>query len=282
MDSKETIGYICRWCLLTMSAVVALVSSVAVVRATAGVSEGVNGSIVVSDALWAGGAELDLRLYGYIDPSPFEWEAPYVLVRGAGYHISLVRLEMQGIHLRLPGPVMGRSRIVVVPIPYSREAFDRWSVQLVKVAENETIYMIDARMAVLDDPTPSPDMLNLLTDLRRRGLVMFIGAGAGEGFAALRRRVDRLDPEAILVCTRRRGELTVVPDEYLARTGLTDRGRLVVITDSPESARRLIGKEIRTHLIGLSDSDRIAPSDYLTRHDGIAGLRDHLDWHPTD
>ena len=137
-------------------------------------------------------------------------------------------------------------------------------------------------MAVLAEPTPSPEMLSLLTDLRRRGLVVFIGAGAGEGFAALRRRVDRLDPEAILVCTYPRGELTVVPDDYLARTGLTDRERFAIITDSPECARRLIRKEIRTHLIGPSDSDRIAPSDYLTRHDRIADLRDHLDWHPTD
>ena len=285
MDAKETTGYLCRWCLLALAAAMVLASSAAIVAEVTSVPARADHDVVISDALWAQPGMFGLSLYGQVAAGPAGWEANRFLARGANRGVSLVPMSPVSVWLRPSafGPPVGGSEIEIMPIPYAREAFGRWSVQLVGLAGGERVYMIDANMAALAQPTPSPQLLGLLEDLARRGRVVFICSGVGERFADFRRLVDRLDGQAMLICTNRLGPTTSLDKAYLDKSGLSHvRGRLTVITDDPACARQTASAKVRTPLVGRREGRRLPDSDYLTQHDTFRSLRAHFDWLPAD
>jgi len=277
---KKMTGYLCRWCLLALSAALVLASSVAIVAETTGMPGDVANDMVLSDALWARPGPFRLALFGRITSGWAGWDMDRVLARGADQSLSLVAISPTGIAPSVKGPPDGHSAIDIMPLPYTREAFYRWSVQLVVLTGSERVYMIDAELA---RPSPSPQMRRLLADLRKRGPTVFICTGTGERFAGFRRLVDRLDDEAMLICTNRHGQLTSLAKYYLDDSGLSNvRKHLTVITDNPACARQTVSMLVRTYLVGRHGPHRAPTSDYLTQHDTVEQLREYLNWTPMD
>lgn len=288
MDTKEMIGYISRWCLLAMSVMLAMASSAIIFRAMATMREDPERSVVVSDAIWCKAGNFAMSLYGSVQPDPSGWDMDRLLARNPDLSLSLVAFSARHIYLTAPQPPKGLGRVEILSIPYSSAAFEKWSLQLLVPRGHETIYMIDAYMAAVSDPAATTEMLGLLTDLKRRGIVIFICAEQGEDFVDLRQAVDRLDPEAMLICTDRRPSeplktTTSLPQHYLDMSGLENmRGRLVVVTDDPNCAMQVTSVRIQTYLVHARQDESIRSSDYLTRRETIAKLREYINWLPTD
>ena len=265
---------------MALSAALVLASSAAIVAEAAAVPEGVAKDMVLSDALWARPGAFNLALYGHITSGWAGWDMDRVLARGADHSLSLVWFSPTCLGPAVKDAPDGHSVIDIMPLPYTREAFCKWLVQLVVLTGSERVYMIDAEMA---RPRPSPQMRRLLADLTRRGPTVFICAGTGEHFAGLRRLVDRLDDEAMLICTNRHGQLTSLTRYYLDRSGLSNvREHLTVITDNPACARQTVSMLVRTHLVGRYAPQRTPTSDYLRQHDTVEQLREYLKWTPMD
>jgi len=284
METKEMIGYISRWCALALSMALVLAAATAVGRATPLMSHTDHPRLVISDGLIVGDETFNQLLLGLIDPHPLQWDERHVLVSDPAHHVSMVPMWSNGLPVRMTHLPVGRSSMSVSAVPYGREAFDRWRFNVLSLTGDERLFMVDARMADLSGPEPSPQMLSLLTDLKRRGIVVFVATGAGKDFAELRRRALTADNDAIVICSAsHQWPVMALPGNFLKDTRLGELKGLVVITGNRTSAAQTTKESIRTYLVGQEKTDRPGPENpYLTSYQTLAELRSYIKRHPTN
>ena len=192
---RETVGFLCRWCLLALAGVTAMAVCWAALLATAAMTAGLGADVVPSDTVCGQSAEKPAALRCYQSPVVSHSNNPHamgVLPDGA---LATAYTYRGGFYLRADRSTAGRYSIRTKGLPYSALAFHNRRLRLKVLPPGRRVFLVDAELAVAVRPSQRRSLRQCLDHMRRLGDVAFFHAGDRGELLLVRDILGRKHPD---------------------------------------------------------------------------------------
>jgi hypothetical protein len=274
-NTREIVGFLCRWCLLAGTGVAVVLVAGASVRATVSVADDVRSELTMSD--WVARPATTPRdrvhLWGCLTPPARVRDLQIALAAAAGRRMTLLRTEGEGCLARFERPKVGTTRLVVRGLPYSAVAFQSQTCRVVCVGPGRRAFLVDARMALAlrrDQPGP---WRACLRQMQARGEVVLFHPGPKPAYLRCRRELCGADCDLPLLFHGAR-DLPL----YTLRRALADLGRARgarrpdVVTADVGLARQAARMRCTAHLVSSGAAGGKTPPR-VRRHESVAKFK---------
>lgn len=274
-DSRETVGYFCRWGLLAVASVTALGAAAACVRATTAIHADLHAVLIVPDTVWQEEADRKMNLLGYSLP-PLPLYATVSFTSWPGRGLRFMPSHIRHLFMQAGSPPVGIHELTVLGVPHSAFAFKNDRALFQVVPADRDVFLVDARMVrralVADD-----EMLRPVLDLLwARGDVVFVHPGPLEAYADIRDAIRRIAPLTPVICavnTRKPDDR--MPTFWVTWSSLRRKDRkLMFLTDDAALAVATARQGQRTHVISTEEVNR-GKGWPVFRHESLAKFKDY-------
>ena len=252
---REVLGFVCRWCLLGLAVGVLLLAAWAAAAATRGIAPDLQAGMVVADSVWSLRNPMTPLLVGYPSPAGSFGDAPLLICGLDGKPWLLATNWQPRFYTFVYGAGPGANAVHVQGVPYGALAFQRASGTCLVARENETVWLIDARLALRMAGGRSAALRQCLSRLGRpdaHAVVALFDAGPVDDFVGRRQQLRQGGLKLPVVCTiRRDGD----PMGTLWQAAANVNGPVAVVTDDEALAVRAAKdsrSRFRVHLISAS------------------------------
>ncbi|MCP4377828.1 MAG: hypothetical protein GY794_16830, partial [bacterium] len=191
----EKLGFLCRWALLTLVAVVTLAATWAALAGTFAISSNLDTSVILSDAVWRQGVK-NPSLLGFLDGRPsrsvtrpatplFVYSDPFRTLR-------LSSINNRGeIVSYLATPPAGTHHITLTGLPYGPMAFKQYQSTLRIVPAPMTVYLLDARFMAQVEQDNKQSAIRIAREFSRLGQPVLLLPGDRELLEDLQTRLEQ-------------------------------------------------------------------------------------------
>ena len=280
---RETVGFLCRWCLLALAGVTATAVCWAALLATAAMTTGLGADVVPSDTVCGQSAEKPAALRCYQSPVVSHSNNPHamgVLPDGA---LATAYTYRGGFYLRADRSTAGRYSIRTKGLPYSALAFHNRRLRLKVLPPGRRVFLVDAELAVAVRPSQRRSLRQCLDHMRRLGDVAFFHAGDRGELLLVRDILGRKHPDTPVLAAyhgnRPPAPLSVprmAAWDLNPPTG-SGRRRPIVVTADGELAASAAAALFPTHHVGFSGLGAGPAAARGPRvHRSLAAFGDHL------
>lgn len=263
-QSRETIGYVCRWALLSLVALVGAVAAALAGYSVLNLPTEYTTDVMAPDFARAGVPPIYMPCY-VTPPSPLRWMLISSIDDGPVQSYFSYNSKFTTL-VSLTPQAVGDHHVSVVGCPYSSAAFEKHQATLRVVDIERVLYVIDAREVLtvaeaVAAGNASPErrtmMMTTLQKLSRVGTVLLLHPGTPAEMARDRRRLRQLNVSTPVVSDYQQG----VPLDSLQRLlnnlrpGVKDhaawvQSKVVIITADPEFYKVLKRVGYKAWLLG--------------------------------
>ena len=277
----EKLGFLCRWALLALVALVILAAIWAGLAGTMAVSSDLDTSMHLSDAVWRQGAAMP-SLNGFLDgPTPNSL-APLFVYKDYFGHLRFSLTSRYHNEVLLRFPASGAHRVILRGLPYGPTAFKQHQATLTIVPEPETVYLLDARFLAGVERDDKQTAIRIAKECSRLGLLVLVFPGKREVLDDLKAKLDQYrDVPSVFSLRKGRGNLTKVIASitrnltHRDKTARGDRRKPFVITDDIEVAIATAERGHVTHLVGAENTPPNL-TEFIRLHANADELSKHL------
>lgn len=276
--SQEVVGFLCRWCLLAAVGATILAVTWTSLLGVLGVASDLRTELVLPDFVVRPLDEANRAhwLEGQVTPPLSYPTVGLNMIVSPVQDLALAYWRERRWWVPASGLRPGSNRLLVRGLPYGPVAFQDCPLQVVCVARDRRVFLLDARLALGAQLERPRTLRECVGAMRRGGEVVLFHPGEVDRFVDCRRRLRNAGVELpILFDFRRKGPLTVLR----AASGRLGRGRertgLEVVTADAELAREAAAARFRTHLVAAD----AAPEGVL-HHRSVAQLKESLSRRP--
>lgn len=275
-ESRETVGYFCRWGLLAVASLTAVGAAAACVRATAGIRADLHAVLIVPDTVWQAEQGREMNLLGYSLPAtPMHTVHSFMSWPGRGLRF----MPSYGGHLfmKAGSPPEGIHELTVRGVPHGAFAFKDEQALFQVLPPGNEVFLVDARMVRRILAADEDAIRPVLYMLWARGAVIFVHPGPLEEYADVRDAIRRIAPLTPVVCavnTRKPDDL--MPTFWVTWSNLRRKDRKpMFLTDDAALAvaTSRVGQE--THVIS-TEAVKTTRNQPLHRYESLAKFKEYL------
>jgi len=275
-ESRETVGYFCRWGLLAVASLTALGAAAACVRATTAIHADLHAVLIVPDTVWQAEEGRQMNLLGYSLP-PVPLYATLSFTSWPGRGLRFMPSHVRHLFMKAGSPPVGIHELTVLGVPHGVFAFKNDRALFQVLPPGGDVFMVDARTVRRVLGTDEDALWPVLYMLWARGAVVFVHPGPLEEYVDVRDPIRRIAPLAPVVCavdTRKPDD--PMPTFWVTWSSLRRRDRKpMFLTDDAALAvsTSRVGQE--THLIS-TEAVKTARNQPLHRHESLAKFKEYL------
>ncbi len=275
-ESRETVGYICRWGVLAVAGATALGAAAACVRATTAIHADLHAVLIVPDTVWVAEQGRQMNLVGYSLPGT-PVRSVHTFVSWPGRGVRFMPSHGRHLFLRVGSPGEGVHELTAHGVPHGRFALQGGRARFHVLPVGRDVCMVDAR-TVRRALAAGDEMLKPVLDLLwARGDVVFVHPGPVEHYPDVRDALRRVAPRAPVVCAVDTRE----PDDRMETLWITwdhlrrmDR-KPMLLTDDAALAVSTSGAGQPTHLVS-AEAVPGPPNAPLHCHASLAKVKEYL------
>ena len=277
----EKLGFLCRWALMALVALVILVATWAGLSGTMAVSSDLETSMLLSDAVWRQGAPRP-ALYCFLDGPTPRSTAPLFVYKDYFGHLRFPQTDREHNEVISQFPAPGTHRMTLIGLPYGPTAFKQRPATLTIVPEPETVYLMDARFLAGVERDDKQTAIRIAKACSRLGQLVLVFPGRRKSVEDLRTELDQYsDIPQVFSLRKGRGDLrTVIASiaRKLRRRGKPPPGghsKPYVITGDAKLAISTAWQKHYTHLVGSDNAPPELP-EFVRLHATPEKLAEHL------
>ncbi len=270
-DTKEIVGFLARWTLLGLAALMVAVMVWTLSVATVGASTHA-GALSVSDMLWMKDGDIDYVALGLIRPTPPP--AHPVLCQGPGDRLWQGHLRPDGAHVHVAGPFRGVNTVNLRGMPYDRRAFQQCRAIVLVTPVDQRVFLLSAGeydFAAASDRDRAGELLAAVEPL---GAVAWLFAGRPDAFAATREHLRAISPTAPVVYLSATAPIGRDGLRVFLRRSYARHAPTTLVTHDAAVAAVAGNLHLETHLIG--DDRAMSLRESVHRHESVAKFKDSL------
>ncbi len=275
-ELREIAGFLCRWLLLALVAVMLAGAAVAAAMAAEAITVETAADAVLPDGIAREGHSV--LLVGYVQPRlPYSASGVMLYRRGGDARVGSVGVRDGQVNWSPAVGQAGLRRIDFRGQPYGPLALERHSVRLLVVSTEQKLYLVDAVWAERLSDNRRNELAEMLSRMDADGAVALFHTGPVGDFNHCRETLrERGFQHAVLMDVDDDGD----PAYVLRRTARRIRRwrhnrNMFVITDDADLAAAAAADGFRTHLL-TTRPDPPPADDNLRIHHTLEELKDDL------
>jgi len=276
---KESVGFLCRWCLLVLAGAAAVLAAWVGVLGSASAAAGLKSDLVVPDALW--GRQKDAHLTGYAVPKPPRGNSELVMCSSPKSKLIIAPTYGGRIYPQLRAAEVGANRLSIRGVPYSRYAFDKAEAVIQVVPLRRDACLLDAGTVLKAESSDREAFRACLGELQKRHEVAFFHAGQLHEFLAVRRRLRQGYPSVPVIFSldRRYQPNTLNQTAWTLKRHKDDKPRPMIVTGDSSMAAGIAPGGFTVHLVGPPEGGDEAGGQ-IRVHRSFAKFKEYLATQP--
>ena len=270
-DTKEVIGFLARWTLLALAAIMVAVMVWTLSVATLGASSS-SGALSVSDMLWMKDVDIDYMALGLVRPTPPP-EHP-VLCQGPGDRLWQGHLRPDGAVICVSDPFPGVNTVTVRGMPHDRRAFQQCRAIILVAAVDQPMFLLSAGEYDFVVDADRERAKELLAAVQPLGAAAWLFVGRPDAFAAAREHLRTMSPATPVLYLSPTAPMSRDALRVFLRRSNARHAPTTLVTHDADVAAVASNLHVETHLIG---SDRVMSlRESVHRHESVAKFKDSL------
>lgn len=267
-ERHEILGFLCRWCLLGLSAAGVLALVVFFFRSAT--PERTSPCMVMSDGLWSGAGAIDLRCR--LTDITVHQSVPYLIGGVPGGTWQIISGRWGDTEFWQPDAAIGRNPYRIRGIPYGPAGFAENTSHFIRLAPAERLFLLDAHLVLQQR---SDDLRRLMEVISSRGRLVLISGDSASNVPKLRENLKQagFDQTLLAACT---------PDDhwgvafgYVLQSAGRPASQIEFITADPTVAVRASQAGFEVDLVAAPECWP-ASRPTLREFSGLANLQAYL------
>jgi len=271
-NSREAVGFLCRWCLLLLVAAGAAGGIWSGVVAAAEANRELSAGLLMPDLISRPGMQVNLA--GVAPTGALHERAAMLLSVPEHGPVTLATAHGGLVLARAAHVRPGVNRFLMRGTPYGTLAFCRYEAMILGADVARGLHLVDARMLNLASAGQIETLRDCLGELRRHGGVGFFHPGPIQRSAVLRDAVRRIDPDLPVVFALKPGAEPMEALRLISWAWTRGNPKPAVVTADAELAALAARQGFAVHLVGPLTA--LPAHSRIIRHESLAKLKESL------